>query len=157
MPSVHCGFVCTSQHHHFRSFQGLKLQPFWNIKEATVPKVKNIPTSSGLWFTPEADVIWLPSPSSHGKHSTSSGTCWLPNPRDASRSSSWCLFWKIIQTGNHSSLFHSLSPWFPEQNLVLTFALFSRKLLGAARCFSFHLPFPHILSPGRQVEPTMFH
>ena len=37
---------------------------------------------------------------------------------------------------DHSTLFHALSPWFPEQNLVLTFALFfpesSSELLGAS-------------------------
>lgn len=69
----------------------------------------------------------------------SSGTCWLPNPRDASRSSSWCLFLKDLDFDN-SSLFHALS-LVPRTKSSLTFALFFffffRKLLRAARCFSF--------------------
>lgn len=133
MLSMPCSFVCTSQHHHFLGFQGLRLKPFWNCKEATGPKGKNRPTSSGLSFTPEANVIWLPSPSSHGRHFRSSGTSWPPNPRGASRSPS-CFFegsglWPFFP-------FHTLSPWFPEQNLVLTCALFfsesSSELLGAS-------------------------
>ena len=133
MPSVLCGFVCTSQHHHFLGFQGLRLKPFWNIKEATGPKGKNMPPSSGLSLTPEANVIRLLSPSSHGKHFRSSGMSW-PQILGA-HLSPYPAFLKDLDF-DHSSLFHTLSPWFPEQNLVLTCALFfpksSSELLGTS-------------------------
>ena len=81
----------------------------------------------------QANVIWLLSPSSHGKHFRSSGTSW-PQILGA-HLGPYPDFLKDLDF-DHSSLFHTLSPWFPEQNLVLTCALFfpksSLELLGTS-------------------------
>lgn len=151
MPSVLCGFVCTSQHHHFLGFQEPKAEAILKYQEATGPRVKNI--------HPQLNVIWLPSPFIPLKHSDfrSSGTCWLPNLWDVSVLILMS-FLKDLDFDN-SSLFHALSPWFPEQKSspdICLFFFFSEKLLRAARCF-FSLALPTFLVCRRQVKPTVFY
>lgn len=137
----------TFQHHHFLGFQSLRLKPFWNIKEATGPRGK-------IFTISEANVIWLPSPSSHWKHSTS-GHQELAGCQILSRDAS-CPHPDVFFEGSglwQFFLFHALSPGSHEQNLVLTFALFFfffRKLPQSCQLFT--CPSPHFLSV-RQVKP----
>ena len=74
------------------------------------------------------------------------------NPRGASQSLS-CFFegsglWPFLPVS------HSLALVPRTKSRPDMCSLFSQKLLGAARHFSSHLPFPHLPSPGRQVKPT---
>lgn len=105
-------------------------------------------------------MIWLPSPSSHWKHSTSGhqelagcqilGTRLGPHPDVFFEGSGLWQFFPVSRS-------LSLVPRTKSSPDICSLFFFFRKLLRAARCFSFHLPFPHFLSAGRQVKPTVFY